>query len=318
MRSRPARLLAIVLAVAAFSFGTTRVAPASAAPHSPAHASLRARPAAYLGAYETGSPGSYGQIMDFAKAAGSRPNLAGYYGGWWEPFKTGFAKAAAKHGAATLLQLDPTNVPVAEIAAGGYDAFLRSFAGSVRDFGHPVVIGFGHEMNAGWYSWGYGHVRPAIFVAAWRHIVNIFRSQGADNVTWLWTIQADIPGAGPIRDWWPGPRYVTWVGIDGYYFRPSDTFAGIFGRTIQQVRSFTSRPILLAETAVGPRAGQFAKIQDLFRGMAAYQTLGLVWFDISQHDGIYHQDWRIEDHRRARLAFRLGIRMDLGRRLAAS
>ena len=54
------------------------------------------------------------------------------------------------------------------IAAGGYDSYLRSFANSVRDFGHPVVIGFGHEMNAPWYSWGYGSVPPSTFVAAWR------------------------------------------------------------------------------------------------------------------------------------------------------
>jgi len=31
-----------------------------------------------------------------------------------------------------------------------------------------------------------------------------------------------------------------------------------------------------------------------------------VWFDIAQHQGIYHQDWRIEDSRAAAAAFRLG------------
>ena len=43
-------------------------------------------------------------------------------------------------------------------------------------------------MNAWWYSWGYRHASPASFVAAWRHIVTLFRGQGAWNVTWLWTI----------------------------------------------------------------------------------------------------------------------------------
>ena len=32
------------------------------------------------------------------------------------------------------------------------------------------------------------------------------------------------PGTGPIALWWPGKRYVTWVGIDGYYYLPSETF----------------------------------------------------------------------------------------------
>jgi hypothetical protein len=97
------------------------------------------------------------------------------------------------------------------------------------------------------------------------------------------------------------------VGIDGYYYRPSDTFASIFGRTIKEVRRFTDKPVLLSETAVGPNAGQFAKITNLFAGMRQYETLGLVWFDKAQHGGIRHQDWRIEDSFTAETAFKLGI-----------
>ena len=119
------------------------------------------------------------------------------------------------------------------------------------------------------------------------------------------------PGTGPIASWWPGAQYVTWVGIDGYYYRPSDTFASVFGTTITQVRTFTSKPVLLSETAVGPAAGQFAKIQDLFHGMAKYKTLGLVWFDKAQHGGIFHQDWRLADSLQAQISFRLGVRQEL-------
>ena len=85
-------------------------------------------------------------------------------------------------------------------------------------------------------------------------IVTLFRGQGAKNVTWLWTLQADEPGTGPIASWWPGAQYVTWVGIDGYYYRPSDTFASVFGKTIAQVRMFTGQPVLLSETAVWSRS----------------------------------------------------------------
>jgi mannan endo-1,4-beta-mannosidase len=291
------------IAVAAVVIGLTTSSPAGGP--SVARASLAPRLASYLGVYEAGPPGTYQPIAQFAQVAGRRPNLAGYYSGWPEVFKADFARTARRNGAATLVQLDPTDASVPAIAAGYYDDYLRTFADSVRDFGHPVVIGFGHEMNATWYTWGYGHLPPRTFVAAWRHIVALFRQQGADNVTWLWTIQANIRGSGPIRDWWPGAGYVTWVGIDGYYYRPSATFATVFGSTISEVRSFTGKPVLLSETSVGPAAGQAVKIQDLFRGMAAYQTLGLVWFDITQHAGIYHQDWRIEDSPAAEQSFRL-------------
>ena len=263
-------------------------------------------PASYLGVYETEAPDTYQSVANFAKVADMQPNLVGYYSGWREPFQTSFAETVRGHGAATIVQWDPTLVSVAKIATGGYDAYLRSFADSVRDFGHPVVIGFGHEMNAYWYSWGYRHLPPSTFVAAWRHIVTLFRGQHADNVTWLWTLQADEAGTGPIASWWPGAKYVTWVGIDGYYYRPSDTFFSIFGKTIAQVRAFTGLPVLLSEVAVGPNAGQARKIPDLFAGMRQYGTLGLVWFDIAQHQGIYHQDWHIENSPAAGIAFRRG------------
>ena len=68
--------------------------------------------------------------------------------------------------------------------------------------------------------------------------------------------------------------------------------------------NFTGQPVLLSETAVGPVAGQEAKIQNLFAGMRHYGTLGLVWFDISQNDGLYHQDWHIEHSLAAEKAFR--------------
>ena len=304
--SRLVLLAALSAAAAAVVFTGVRFT-YQPGPPPPAHASLPPKPASYLGVYETGAPPAYEPIAKFAETAGRQPNLAGYYSGWVEPFATSFAVKVRRHGLIPYVQIDPTYASVSAIAAGDYDSYLRSYADSVRDFGHAVVIGFGHEMNAPWYSWGYGHVAPATFVAAWQHIVTLFRGAGADNVTWLWTVNQDRTGTGPVKSWWPGPQYVTWIGIDGYYFRPSDTFSKVFGRTIDQVRAFTKKPVLLSETAVGPAAGQFVKISNLFAGMHQYNTLGLVWFDEAQHDGIDHQDWRLEDNSAAEAAFRLGI-----------
>ena len=308
MRSRLVILVAVAIAVASVTWAVTRgFSSLSSTRSMVARSFLPPKMASYLGVYEKGAPQTYQPVADFAREAGRHPNLVGYYSGWGQPFARSFAETVRRHGAATILQMDPTYASVPAIAAGSYDSYLRAFADSVRAFGHPVVIGFGHEMNAAWYSWGYGHVPERKFVAAWRHIVSLFRAQGADNVTWLWTVNQDRSGTGPVASWWPGADYVTWVGIDGYYFRPSDTFATVFGRTIDQVRAFTNKPVLLSETAVGPDAGQYTEIGDLFVGMHKYKTLGLVWFDKTQDQGIYHQDWRIEDSQSAEAALRLGV-----------
>jgi len=296
-----AALVAAAIAVASTGFRLTLIP--SEPP--PVHASLPPTSSAYLGVYEQGSPPAYGPIATFAAAAGKQPNMVGYYSGWAEPFASTFARKVRRHGIIPYVQIDPTYASVSAIAAGAYDLYLRGYADSVRDFGHAVVIGFGHEMNGNWYSWGYGHVAPSTFVAAWRHIVTVFRDEGADNVTWIWTVNQDRPGTGPVAAWWPGARYVTWVGIDGYYIRPSDTFANVFGRTIDQVRAFTRKPVLLSEVGVGPGTGQFAKISNLFDGMRQAKALGLVWFDVNQTGDLYRQNWRIEGDQVAEVAFRL-------------
>ena len=201
MRSRLVLLVAIVIAAVAVAVGVSRfVSPSHRSSAGPG--TLPQEPATYLGVYETGPPHTYQPVTAFTQMAGKQPNLVGYYSGWGEPFQTSFAETVHRHGAATIMQWDPTLASVSKIAAGGYDGYLRSFADSVRSFGQPVVIGFGHEMNAYWYSWGYGHLPASTFVAAWRHIVRLFRGQHVDNVTWLWTLQADEAGTGPIASWW--------------------------------------------------------------------------------------------------------------------
>ena len=214
-----------------------------------------------------------------------------YYSGWLEPFQVGFATTVANDGAVPLVQMNPTRTSVAAIAAGQYDSYLSTYAEAVRAYHHPVILSFGHEMNGYWYSWGYTHTSPAVFVAAWRHIVTLFRALGAQNVTWLWTIntihkQTRVPSPGP---WWPGNSYVNWVGIDGYFTNSSSVFASVFGPTIVYVRTLTHDPILITETSATPVASQPAKIADLFAGIRLYGLLGFVWFDSVRQSGLASQ-----------------------------
>lgn len=263
----------------------------------------------YLGVYEPGAPGSYSGVEQFGRDVGRQPNLVSYYGGWGEKFQEAFAEAAANHGATTIVQMEPYSTSLAKIAAGRYDPYLTSFADEVAAFRHNVIICFGHEMNGDWYPWGYRHTKPATFIAAWQHIVNLFRKQGADNVTWLWQVNSLSSETGPVRDWWPGSRYVTWVGISGYYYLPYDTFDNVFDPVVTAVRQFTSDPVLIAETAVGPQAGQVRGIKDLFAGLRMQHDLGLVWFDQHSYGGLYKgEDWRLEGDPAGLAAFRSALR----------
>jgi mannan endo-1,4-beta-mannosidase len=283
------------IAVAGVTFAVSQhPSPASARP--PA-----ARPPFYLGVFAAGSPPGYGPVAGFARVAGMQPDLVEYACAWLAPFDTAFAVTLRDHHAVPIVDIDPTGVSLTQIAAGYYDAYLSTFAARVAAFGHPVVIALAPAMNADWSTWGYRHVPAATFVAAYRHVVSLFRHRGADNVAWLWTIQAGGPGTSPPASWWPGSNYVTWIGIDGFYYRRSDTFGTIFGPTIGQVRELTNRPILITQTAVSPHAGQPAKIHNLFSGIEAYGLLGLVWFNQDQHSN--GRDWQIQDNSAAERSF---------------
>src|ERR1700761_1047793 len=257
-----------------------------------------------LGIFEPGAPGAYAPVATFSSVSGVRPNLDVYYSGWYEPVQAGFAADAARRGAVTLVQIDPMGISLAAIAAGAYDGYLRSFAAAVRATGRRVVLSFGHEMNAPWYSWGIGNTAPAIFVAAWRHIVTQFRAAGARNVIWLWTVNVEggPSHVAPIAPWWPGDDYVTWVGLDGYFYGPSQTFGSVFASTIHAVRTLTSAPVLIAETGAAPGTGKPAKVAELFAGVRSYGLLGFVWFD-----KVTDRDWRISNDPAAIAALRAGV-----------
>lgn len=264
----------------------------------PVYASLPATPLAYLGVYEPTSPGSYAGIEAFAQTCGRQPNLVLYYSGWNEPFQTGFADAAAAHGAIPVVQINPetgiapypgsahaempggaaAGISLAALAAGDYDTYLIEYADQVASFGRPVVLSFAPEVNGNWYPWS---AQPAQdYRAAWRHIVDIFRRQGADNVTWMWTVnRLSANASAGLQQWWPGESYVTWVGVDGYYRHPQDNWAGVFGPVVAAVRSFTQAPVLVAETAIGQKGTKPPQMEDMEANIRAEGDLGLVWFD---------------------------------------
>jgi mannan endo-1,4-beta-mannosidase len=256
----------------------------------------------YIGVYSHGVPASYAGVAAFTTATGVKPGVVLYYSGWFEPFDARFAETVAEHGGVPLVQINPTGISLALIASGRYDDYLSAYADAIRAYRHPIILSFGHEMNGSWYSWGYRHTSPAVFVAAWRHIVNLFRALKVRNVTWMWTVNIIHTHHGvPSPDrWWPGSSYVNWVGIDGYYYNSSFTFDPLFGPTIVAVRALTGDPILIAETAVASTADQAAKISDLFAGIRLYGLLGFVWFD-----SIHSHDWRLSSAT-AVAAFRRG------------
>jgi hypothetical protein len=256
----------------------------------------------------------------FSKVLQRTPAIAEFY----EPFPTtsGFQSNVAcffaKRGIMSLVQLDPTrNVSLAAIAHGDYDGYLRGYAAAVKQFHAPIALSFGHEMNGWWYPWGLHDNSPASqfttkprdFIAAWRHIHDVFSKAGATNVKWVWTVRQNVverkgkkwPG---IKSWWPGGHYVDWVGMDGYFRRDNQDFKSVFGTQITDIRAITTKPIIIGETAVQMQNPNAAKqIAELFGGVRRTpKMLGFIWFDLDSTRSRIH--WNIDSNKVAINAIR--------------
>ena len=265
------------------------------------------RPAFYIGL----APGNdwHAKLNAFT-AAGVRPSVIEAYVRFGTVFDRTRYCQITRMGAIPLIQLNPVGFSMAAIAGGQYDRWLRSYARSVRRFQHFIILSFAPEMNGNWYPWGYRHTSPAVFIAAWRHLHDLFARAGARNVIWCWDV--DRTGRGkrllatrsPIKLWWPGAAYVDWVGLDAYYLTAHDTFNTVFGSSLAFIGEITNKPVLIAETAVPPDGRRVAQIHQLFSGaLHARGVIGIVWFDSK---GYRHKQWRIDQNPAALAALRNG------------
>ena len=237
--------VAIVCAIGACTYVVPALLPSrhpTAAPAHPPPPVAQAAAPMHLGVFEPDEWVTFKPVERFAAAIGWQPDIVLIYSGWPEPFQTQFSAMAYAHHAEPFVQMEPVSTDLAQIAAGGSDGYLRAYARQVRRYRHPVILSFAPEMNGDWYSWGAGHTSPNTYVKAWRHVVKTFRASGATNVSWLWTVFSTHNIATRLRPWWPGAKWVNLVGIDGYYYVPSDTFGQVFGTTVTQIRRFTTTP----------------------------------------------------------------------------
>jgi glycosyl hydrolase family 26 len=243
------------------------------------------------------------ELSTFIHSTKVKPTIVQIYSPFRTAFPVGWAQQMVSQGFLPQIQIDPQSTPLSAIANGKYNNVLAADASALKQVHGPVVLSFAHEMNGGWYPWGCGRTSAATYVAAFRHMVNTIRHDGASNVIWMWTASSVQVRACPLGTRYPGDKYVTWVGLDGYLRMTGDSFSGRFGQALAEVHQFSGRPVLISETGVlvGTRhAAQ--RITSLYRGAAAAPgVLGVVYFNSETHK---FGDYRPQDNATTLSAFR--------------
>ncbi|HEY3553211.1 MAG TPA: glycosyl hydrolase, partial [Solirubrobacterales bacterium] len=203
------------------------------------------------------------------------------------------------------------------VISGRYDDYIREFALKAKAWGHPFFLRFNWEMNGFWFPWGEGinGNAPGQFVAAWRHVHDIFTAVGATNATWVWCPEVDLHNKlTPLAELYPGDEYVDWTGLDGFNWGKRagspgwQTFNQVFHRTYREIVTAIapSKPMMLPEVASSNKGGNkpawikdmLAKVRHRYRKIRA-----IVWYDVIDRG----TGWPIENRPQDGNAFRTGI-----------
>lgn len=318
---RRARPLAVLLAGALLL--VTLGAGASHATPPGARAAVTVPPRVW-GVAVAGAPTDLSEVATLTGGLGEAPGQVTFYSAWslGGDFPAADAARVAATGAVPELTWEPWD-PAAGVAqpayaldritAGDFDAYLTRWAKQVKAYGKPLVIRFAHEMNGSWYPWaeqvnGNG---PGDYRAAWQHVVGIFQRAKVANVSWTFAANVPYPGSTPLASLYPGDGYVDRVGLDGYNWgttQPWSTwqsFGDLFGPGVAELRSITTRPVYVCETAAPEGAGgdKAAWISDMWSWLAVHpEVRGLTWFSLAKE-----ADWRIDSSPASLAAFRAGL-----------
>ncbi|MGA2014383.1 MAG: glycosyl hydrolase, partial [Solirubrobacteraceae bacterium] len=202
-----------------------------------------------------------------------------------------------------------------DVAAGDFDSYIEQFAQAAAQWGHPFLLRFDWEMNGNWFPWdaGANGNTPAEFVAAWRHVHDIFAMEGATNATWVWCPNVDFEHRfTPLAQLYPGSAYVNWTCLDGYNMGNLNgaggwmTFNQIFASSYNTIAALApAKPMIIGETASSATGGNKAAwVSNLFAELPHYPNIhAFIYFD--KYDG--SDDWPLDTDPSAVAAFKAGI-----------
>ena len=171
-----------------------------------------------------------------------------------------------------------------KLIKGEYDQEIRHLAELMAKHAQPIYLRVAYEFDG---IWNHGYEKHDQYIAAYRHVVDVVRSSGASQVSFVWQACSSptddsIEGEREnIKDWYPGDEYVDWMGLS-WFLQPYEIgkladFTSTQHALADEVLAFAraqNKPVMVAESApVG---------YDLKRGYRALHSH--VW------DGAPHTD----------------------------
>ena len=230
----------------------------------------------YLGAFpdmgSTEDSVTFGRLKAFKNLTGQVPAWVYFSNNWFGGIK--FPKKEVEtiknFGSIPFIRLMPRSsfsenlldpdYSLKKIDDGKFDKEIIAWALDAKDYGEPMMIEFGTEMNGNWFSWsGINNGSSSeLFKKAYIHIIEIFRNQNINNITWVFHVNYDSE---PNEAWnsmstyYPGDEYIDWIGMSIYGAQtPKDEWINlpdIFDEAYNRLSAVsTNKPLAIFEFGV--------------------------------------------------------------------
>jgi beta-mannanase len=241
---------------------------------------------------------------------GRKFDIVHFYHQWTHNFPTAAERDLANGGRILLLNWKPppTSGSWAEVASGQHDAQITTTANRLKSFGRKMFLVFHHEPedNVGPYGTASDYAR------AYRHIHDVFRRVGADNVIWVWNVMGYLGWEHLLGDLYPGDQHVDWIAFDPYnwYGCRSGAKPRSFAEITRSFYDWTAahtpgKPLMLAEYGLQEQpAGSPSKAEWFRDQLTQLKTTrtrikALVYFN-----NLHNCDWRITSSSASVAAYR--------------
>ncbi len=225
-----------------------------------------------------------------------------------------------------------------KIIDGKFDADLIQWAKKARALKYPIIVEFAPEPNGNWFPWsgifngggkttGYGDPMlpdgPERYRDAYRHIIDIFKSEGVKNITWMFHIDAHSMPAekwNSMKAYYPGDNYIDWIGVSAYgALQPSDdwvSFKDVMDEAYPELSKISSKkPLAVLEFGViednRDKLRKARWITEAFNVIKSgrYPRIKAVsyWDEKWQNEDETYSDLRINSSKETLNAYRKGI-----------
>lgn len=238
-------------------------------------------------------------------ALGRRLDIDHSFYAWDKPFPTWRERWDLRGGRIPMISWNGRGAYASDIAAGHHDPLIAERAAGVGQLEHTVFIRWFWEMDGKKKSeWAQS---PSDYVAAFRHIRQVFENESVYNVAWLWCPNASAFTDGRAQKFYPGPDDVDWICADGYNWAPGrsgdrwEGFAEIFAGFYEWA-SRQGKPLMIGEFGVqeGQSGQKAAWVRDATETIktAFPRIRAVVYFDTHAD-----YDWRMRTSKEAFRAF---------------